>query len=463
MPKLSPLQTTAFLVAIVLFGLFLRVTALSSSAVKDPVRGDAISYFFYAVNLKTEGVYSRTTPTLFNEASQPKADATIPPGYPLFVTAFLGEEWKQGTNTGVYASIEPVLIAQTLLSVTVILLVFFTGRRLFGPVAALGAALLAAISPHLVNINIYLLTESLFTVFFCLGLWLLVRHLSPEAPWSGALAGLALAGAALTRSTVQYLPLVLAAFFILRSPSSWRGWAGFLTAFLVVFCAWGFRNVASVGSFSDPWAMTATIQHGSYPEFMHAGLPESQGIPYHYDTELSSHMPLADLLAAISRRFLADPGSYLHWYLIGKPLALFNWNIMPIGSEEAVHLLLSGDIYIYPTPATPYGSHPLFIATYLICKVLYLPCLLLAVAGAVLTWIPALRHLWGSRLIPMQLLSLTFFYVVGIHMVGAPFPRYAIPFQPLLYLLALGSLSLASSYWRTRGTTATIEAPGPVL
>lgn len=431
------------LAVIFLLGLFLRLTALTTSQVSEPIRGDARSYFFYGVNLHTDGVYARSLPRFYG-GQPPRPDAVVGPVYPLFVSALMSERWKQGSQVDADYSIRPVLFVQTLLGSLLVLLVYGLGRRFLGTGPALVAAFLTAISPHLVNIGIYLLTETLFMLLFWLGLWLLARGLAPEQRRAGLLAAAVLGLAALTRPVVQYLPFLLALWLIMRTPASWRRWGGFVGVFLLVFGAWGVRNLISVGSFGDPLAMVATLQHGSYPDFMYRGLPASLGIPYRFDPEMSLATPLAETVRIIFQRALAAPGEYLHWYALGKPLALFHWELIPVGTAGG-NLLTGGDIYIYPTPVTPYAGHALFKATYLLSYVCYRPLLLLAVLATVLAWLPACRAFWGESLDMMRLLSLTFLYVIGLHTIGAPFPRYAIPFQPLLYLMAAG---LAAAAWR---------------
>lgn len=434
------------LAAIFFLGLFLRVTAVSESVVWNPVRGDAKAYFSYGANLQAEGIYSESLPRLLGGAP-PKPDAAVPPVYPLFVAALMTPEWRTGTAAGVYRSIVPVINAQAWLGSMLVLLVFFLARRVANPGIALVAALLTAASPHLVNVNIYLLTECLFSVLFWAAMLLLARDSGPDPGLRTALlAGLVLAMAALTRPTVQYLALPLAAAGMLATRSNRRRWLLFLAAFAVPLMAWGLRNLAVLGTFSDPTAMTATIQVGGYPDFMYNGMPQSRGIPYRFDPVLTDFSSLGRALAVIKQRFLAAPATYLEWYLVGKPAMFFHWDILPIGTSDA-RLLVDGDIYIYPTPATPYASNPLFIVSYLLCRILYLPGLLAAAVASVLTWVPRLRPFWGEALATMRILSLTLFYVLAIHMIGSPFPRYSIPFQPLTYLLAAG---LLAALWRAR-------------
>lgn len=454
MPTALSRRHLVLLALITALGLLLRLWALQGSVVEDPVRGDATAYFSYAVNLQTEGVYSRATPEILGGAPV-RADAAVPPVFPLFVTAFLGEDWRAGTMAGVYASIGPVLLAQALLGALLAPLLFFTGRGLLGTPLALAVAGLAAVSPHLVNINIYLLTEPVFTLLFWIALCLLAQATTPNArPWWALAAGAALAAAALTRPTVQYLPLVLVAFLVWRDPARWRRWTGLLAVFVALLAAWGLRNLAVTGSFGDPTAMAATLQHGSYPGFMFNGIPESRGIPYRFDTGMNTSMPVGETIAIILQRMQAAPGEYLHWYLLGKPLALFHWEILPIGVSDA-RLLTGGDIYIYPTPASPYAGNPLFILTYLLSYLLHRPLLVLAAVGTVLAWLPAGRAWFGEGVTLARLLGLAFLYSIGIHMLGAPFPRYAIPFLPLAWLLAG---ALLAAFWRRRRSGVTAAA-----
>lgn len=434
------------LALLTLLGLVMRVWAVHGSVVEAPVRGDAIAYFSYAVNLKTVGVYSLATPEALGGAPV-HSDARVPPVFPLFVAAFLGDDWRQGNMAGVYASIDPVLLAQALLSALLVPLVFLAGRGLLGTPLALVAAGLAAVSPHLININVYLLTESVFTLLFWLGLGLLALALAPGArAWLAPAAGIALGLAALTRPTTQYLPLLLLPLLLLALPAQWRRWTGFALVFAALLASWSLRNLATTGTSGDPAGLAATVQHGSYPGFMHNGIPESKGIPYRFDGAMNVSMPVSDILGVILERAKAAPGEYLHWYLVGKPLAFFHWDIVPIGTADA-RLITGGDIYIYPTPATPYANNPLFIGSYLLVRLLHWPLLLLGAAGAVLAWLPPGRRLFGDALLPARLFALTFAYAIGIHMIGAPFPRYSIPFLPLAWLLAGG---LLAALWRQR-------------
>ena len=120
----------------------------------------------------------------------------------------------------------------------------------------------------------------------------------------------------------------------------------------------------------------------------------------------------------------------MYWFLIGKPLTLLSWDIIQG----------MGGSFIYPVRESPFFNTAPFNSLHLLAGILHLPTTVLALLGCALTglaswkkWLPA-----SSLLVP-QLASLLLLYFIAIHMVVAPFPRYAIPLRPVCYLLAVWS------------------------
>jgi hypothetical protein len=58
----------------------------------------------------------------------------------------------------------------------------------------------------------------------------------------------------------------------------------------------------------------------------------------------------------------------------------------------------------------------------------------------VAAWRPALLSADGERRQAMRLLAIVFAVIIVMHLVGAPYPRYGIPFRPLVYLLGIAML-----------------------
>lgn len=419
--------------ALVVVATFLRVGALSTTIVDSPIRADARDYFFYGYNIQQHGVYSSSSEGFLNPKAALEPDAVRSPGYGVFIAAFLGRI-NEDSSSVVEAALKPVFLAQTAVSIGSVLLVFFMGMRFLPLWGVNVAAFLAAISPHLVNANVYLLSETLFGFLLLLSLYLLIL---PPKIMRFTLAGVMMAAAALTRPTMEYFPW----FFVILMPwvvgrSQWRSGFAFLLTFFAGMLLWKIRNMMAIGSTSDPQLLANTLHHGMYPDFMYQADVESLGMPYRYDPDLApGEKNIGLVLSVLWQRFQEAPGAYLYWYLIGKPLALFTWTTLPIG-EAGGDMLTKGDIYLYPTPITPYADNLAFILTYIVSYKLHVITLLGALATGFYVWLKTHEQKW----IVLRLLSFVMVYVVGLHMLGAPFPRYAIPFFPLVYLLFAGGL-----------------------
>ena len=159
---------------IVGFGLMLRYQAFSYSEVPKYPHGDAAKYFLYAYNLKNFGVFGSGDLTLYGadedtslvrEAVKP--DALVTPGFPLYMSMFLGGEYTEKQR-------DSVLLGHVILSTLTILLAYLAFVPI-GRAYGLGVAALTALSPHLVNLNLFFLTEPLFCFLLIVFVGLLSR------------------------------------------------------------------------------------------------------------------------------------------------------------------------------------------------------------------------------------------------------------------------------------------------
>ena len=191
-----------------------------------------------------------------------------------------------------------------------------------------------------------------------------------------------------------------------------------------------------------PSLMVNSMAHGAYPGFMYDDRPETFGFPYRFDPDYPAHIvSLGTLFDHLRERFTAEPLRYARWFLVGKPYFFL--------SLEDVQSL---DIQIYPTPANPYYERPLFAWMRALSIDLHWPLMVTGLMGvALVAW--RSRHApAGSdvRWLPAALVALVVLYAIGLHMVVAPFPRYAIPFRPLIYALAMLPVQAAWLAWRGR-------------
>lgn len=402
---------------------FIQFTVVSRTVVENPLRADAGEYFAYAFNLHEYGTYTleRTWDTIPPHSLVP--DKMRSPGYPLFLAAL-------GKPEPIEAYGLRVTYVQAGLGVLSVWLVYLIAVTFAGPAAALSVAFLTAINPQLATISTYLLTESLFTFLLLASVLMLARAVHGGRLWMWAGAGLLWGLCSLVRPTAQYfLPLLLVAVFLLPRLRAFRKPALVaFSAFLLTLSPWLLRNLSD--SVSNPGTSMAvnTLAHGSYPGFMYDGRPGTFAYPYRADPrikEITKDMP--SILSHIASKFREQPRTYATWYLLGKPYFFL--------SMEDVQ---SFDVMIYPTSRTPYYEDLKFAILRTVSLALHWPLTILGLAGAALLAIrPEWLQLDDRGRSTALMVALVVAYGIALHMVVAPFPRYSIPFRPLLFALAL--------------------------
>ncbi len=416
---------TLILSLLILLAFELRFTAVAYSEVDQPIRADAKDYILYAYNLNEHGVYSRSSGG-YESLAPPPPDAVRSPGYPLFLYGFI----KDLDN----AELKLVLNAQALMSGICVILVFLICIFIMPAPWALIATFLTAISPHLINANIYFLTESLFAFTLLCGLVLLALAVEKQKNWLWFGIGIAFGITTLVRPTIQYFPILLILLLYIQLPRRTASLCSalFFIGFSITFGPWLIRNLLAIGSTSDSTLMINFLHHGMYPGFEFQGNKASFGFPYYYDPDSARiSTSVSSALLEIARRFLESPAEHLKWYLFGKPTTLWSWNIIQG----------MGDSFIYPVVKSPYAFAQHFQVTHLISFWTHWAAIFLAFAGSILCWIPGCRNVVEERkLLILRVISLLLIYITGIHMIGAPFPRYSIPFRPVIYLSAVATL-----------------------
>lgn len=412
------------LLAILLLAFEQRYQAIDKTVVENPLRGDAFRYFVIAHNLNNYGVYSSDEAGL-QGAVRVKPDAVITPGYPLFMSAFLHDREEEG-------DFRRLLMAQAVLGTLTVLLTFFIARQMLPLWASAAAMFLTAVSPHLVSLTTYFLTETLFTFLLALGVLLTQLSFKRRSTWFGVSAGVLLAAASLTRPSLQYFaPFLLLTVFGIRTLPKLPAAALFF-AFMLGMSPWWVRNYMVIGATSDSTLMASTLNQGGYPGLMFEGRPETYGYPYRYDPlAQQAASTVANALTAIKGRFEENPGEMVAWYLFGKPSTFWRWNL-----SDSI-----GDVFVYPTIDSPYFRLSHFRTLHAGMRAIHPALVLIGVVGAFLllglAWRSRVEVQIGTELLTGFVVAALLMYIVAVHMAVAPFPRYSIPFRPYLFTAAL--------------------------
>jgi hypothetical protein len=416
------------LLLVLLLGLYLRLATVTGTRVDRPIRNDAKDYVAYAWNLKFFGVYSSDNSTFFSKpASAPQPDAERPPAYPLLLRTFMGDKLD-------YSFIERVYYAQAWIAELILLCSTLLAMELIGVWAGLAVGMLVALSPHQSIYVVYLLTETLFGAAIMLALAAGVFALrSQRVRWRLALAclaGLLFGLSCLARPTLDQWPWLLVVLLLWPSMRRFRREIIALAlGFVLMMSPWWVRNEITLHRMSDPGKMIQTIHDGSYPNFMYQDRPETFGYPYSFDPNTAkAESSWPNILQDLWRKFANRPLPMLQWYLFGKLAYFFHWS-PPDGWV---------DMFTYPVLRSPWLTVPVFVVITSVMRGLYAPLIVFGVLGTCVAFLPRTRRLFGpAKADGIRFVAFLHLFAMGVHVLGAPFARYSVPFRPITFLLAL--------------------------
>jgi 4-amino-4-deoxy-L-arabinose transferase-like glycosyltransferase len=427
LPNTATLPLRVLVVLVVLaIAAWLRWVSLAGTEVEVPIRADASEYVAYAYNLKHSGVYSRQV--TWRSGAVPKPDRHRPPGYPLLMLALLDDRPDPAFE-------RRVRVVQAVVGVATVAVGMLAASLLLSFPAAAMVGMLLALSPQLIVLESYLLSETVYAAniaLLCLAVAAGFRSTTRRGrSWSAIVTGGLLGLSLLIRPTLFYLPvLLLLAVVLLPRLRQWR-LAGVLAvmAAALVYSPWAVHNLRESGRISDPALAIATLQGGSYPGFVYNDDPATFGRPIGHDPrtpEISRSS--RTVLAEIARKFAENPSLMLGWYALGKP-----WYFL--GMEEVAGW---GWVFVYPVLESPFLSNPTVRAISALMTGLHWPVVLLSIFGILAAWHPA----WTRGLPPgsahaLRTFSILYLFVIAIHVVGTPLPRYAVPFRPVATVLAV--------------------------
>ena len=167
-----------------------------------------------------------------------RATSIRPPLYPLFIAGV----WRLAGSE----SLQAARAANVVLALLMVIAVYRLAARLFDRRVAVTAAVIVAFYPSLLFSGLLLLTEVLFTLLVVV---LTLQHLGlvdRPTPGRALLLGATVGAAALTRSALWPLPIVLVPLLVLSLRGPWRRRIHIATCvvagYLLVVAPWAARN-----------------------------------------------------------------------------------------------------------------------------------------------------------------------------------------------------------------------------
>lgn len=450
-----------------LFSLALGIRLLyqHEAVVDNPIRADAGKYLSASYNLRQFGVYSLAPPVRANFAKYrvsrdnlkkksirnldvypmrlrksglpPHSRTDLSPGYPVFLSLF----WRANDANGTLDFLlGRVLKVQAVMGALTVVLTFVIARSCLSLPWAVLAGVFTALSPHLVVMDGYLLTESLFTFVMVLGSLSLVLSWSTNRWIYTIIAGIFLAFSARVRAINFLFMFFLAPVFFFNARnnlcSSKLHWIKHMLLLLVGFgFIAGAFHVFTLHTVTDGGTKEAPQHYVRFKKVLETGL---KGVHPSSSSEKEDRYSRRSTSKSDSKdsfidRFLKRPISYVTWNLgrLGNIFVTWCW-----------HNKYHDDIYIYPMKRGGFHANLFLRLIYGTMRFFHWPLYLLTLVAPIMFY----KH-WRqgtlaveSRTLLVPVLGFVYFPLV-LTLLSSNLPRYAIPARPFSYILAAASLS----------------------
>ena len=430
-------STGLLLCSVFLIAVLLRYQYLQQTANDIHIAKDAEQYVNYGRNLAFHRTFSHQ-----DEELPPIPDSFRSPGYPFFIALAM----KIG---GEFNYLKLVVYTQALLSAALVPLTFFTGIFFLTIPAAISAALLVAISPHLITTAACLLTETLFSFLLLFAICFFQFALRNFSILLAGISAVLFGCAFLTNETAFFLPFIfilvlrwIGFFSIVQCPGKRKTLfiIFFLTIYLTLPISWWLRSYYNVpaGMPKGSDRAVVTMSHGAYPGFIYKD-PNYWGVPYREDPQQPAFgSSVKNFSKILWSRVKDEPLRYMAWYFIGKPYYLWNWNIIQG----------TGDIYINPVKSDLFMESWIAASVKKVMALLHPLLLVLTFFSIPMVFIkiriPRNIDCYLKNVSLMPLIVCIYFTI--IYAIFAPWPRYSIPLRPELYLCAVWTLSIIVKY-----------------
>jgi hypothetical protein len=411
------------------------------STVDIHFRADALQYFYTALNLRTFGIYSNEPPREDGRKPSTITGITITrlnPGYPLFIKLHMLDGDTRSEQVLVR-----LLNTQIVLGALVVVMIFIMARFSLSLLWAAFAAMLTAICPHLIALEGYMLTETLFVFVTVLAALAIIMSWKCNLYHLTFVAGLLLVLSTRIRSVNLLIILFLIPLYFFHSRQPGFNSRKVCTIHIIcLVCGYlamsslftlfhknaseGVKTVDVEGSPVAAQSAWNSMLSGAYPGFFAPGGKYWNEAAWRKDPEFEKMVhDKSYAIRVLTQRFLNQPLSYILWYGGGKMLFTWKWDNV-----------YTGDVYIYPMTRKGFKVNPFLYILHRLMYWLHWPLFLLALSAPVLLFLSWRRGNFSPGLKSLHVPVLYFMYGLVMLTILQPLPRYSIPLRPFAYILS---------------------------
>jgi hypothetical protein len=308
----------------------------------------------------------------------------------------------------------------------------------------------------------YCLTETLFSFLLASAMFTLLYSFIVRKFRYFIISAFFWGFAYLTNETALFIPYLLMVMWLFISrhkplglkidpKTPFKYGIAFILIFSLFPTGWMIRNATQL-SLEAPKAANraiATMSHGAYPDFFYK-TERYKYFPYREDPEQPRFgSNFSNFLDILTDRVKERPFKFFIWYFFQKPYYLWSWHI----------LQGQGDIYVYPVKESLYSISKFAAITKNIFWIFHPIFLCINFVGTVfiLVHIKKLKtaEIKAEGLILISL-SIIFIYYTLLHMIFAPWPRYAVPLRPIFYLYSISLLNFMITHTWKKNTLSTL-------
>ncbi len=427
------------LLVVAILALWIRVEYIQNTLLEHPIGGDATRYVQYAVNLVNYGTFSKDQAT-----DTPQPDAYWAPGYPTFIASTMLLENKFGFDT-----YRRIIFLQAVMGSITVVLTLLLGRLFLNHQWALVAATLTAFSPHLISLGNYVLTETLFALLFLLSIYIFILAFTYQYRGLFTLAGTLFGLAYLVNPVVFFTPILFAALAVLlykykqEKPllASLVLIAPCLIVFFIMVGGWAARGAVSVPTDSPSGSsrLLTNLVIGAHHDFhtIWRANTRDPNNPATIDlTVIGDSYPA--FINLMLDRISEEPLHYAKWYLLQKPIMLWDWNI----------LTGQGDIHVYPVKFSLYQVSKPALLSYVIMRSMHYWLFGFSILGLIFVFRQYKRAGSDTLAVTSLFLYLSVIYISAVYVISQAEARYSIPLRPEMYLCAAYFFSQVTTFAR---------------